>query len=318
VNLAFHLLPAGASTYAQHFDRLFFALLALCGGVFIILTCALFYFSIRYRRGKEADRHQPLLRSRALEITWIIVPLAIFIGIFFWAANLYGSLYTSPNDAVPVFVVAKQWMWTLQHPNGKREINELHVPLGLPIKLVMTSQDVIHSFFVPAFRIKQDVVPGRYTSIVFTPTQLGEYHLFCAEYCGTEHSRMGGRVIVMLPADFARWLDAGASTRLAARGRQLFFQFGCNGCHDTRSTVHAPDLSHVFGSSVHLSDGRSVIADDNYLRDSIVEPGKDIVAGFAPVMPSFKNQISEDELISLIEYLRNGIADDASQRDSHE
>lgn len=321
MNTTFHLFPLAASSYAQSVDRLFLAMTLLCGGVFVALAIALIYFSLRYRRGHVIDRSNPLLRSRKLEIAWIVTPLAIFIGVFFWAASLYGSLYSTQPDAIPIFVVAKQWMWKLQHQNGKREIDELHVPLGMPIKLVMTSQDVIHSFYVPALRIKQDVVPGRYTSIAFTPAQLGEFHLFCAEYCGTEHSRMGGRVIVMTPADFARWLAAGDNTALAARGEHLFLKFGCNGCHDARSTVHAPALVDVLGSTVHLAYGRSLIADDNYLRDSILEPSKDVVAGFAPVMPSFKNQVGEDDLIALIEYLGSRHAqniDESSNNDSYD
>ena len=212
----------------------------------------------------------------------------------------------SPADALPVYVVGKQWMWKLQHRNGRREIDELHVPLGQPVRLVMTSQDVIHSFFVPAFRLKQDVVPGRYTSLWFTATRLGEFHLFCSEYCGTDHAAMLGRVVVMEPAAFARWLAAGPRVPgLAQQGFALFREHGCSGCHAAGSTVHAPSLDGLLGSHVHLQDGRTIVADENYVRDSILAPDKDIVAGFAPLMPSFAGQLSEEQIEALIAYLRS-------------
>jgi len=211
----------------------------------------------------------------------------------------------TPADALPVQVVAKQWMWKLEHRNGRREINELHVPLGEPVRLVMTSQDVIHSFYVPAFRLKQDVVPGRYTTLAFTATRLGEYHLFCAEYCGSEHSMMTGRIVVMTPAEFARWLAAGpAEPGLAQRGFELYRRHGCSGCHDPQSTVGAPPLEGLIGRTVHLQDGRSLVADENYVRDSILEPRKDIVAGHQPVMPSFAGQLDEEDIAALVAWMR--------------
>jgi cytochrome c oxidase subunit II len=217
------------------------------------------------------------------------------------------TLYKVPPDALPVYVVAKQWMWKLQHRNGKREINELHVPLGQPVRLIMTSQDAIHSFYVPAFRLKQDVLPGRYTGLWFTPTQLGEFQLFCAEYCGTEHSRMLGRIVVMPPAEYARWVASGTEhPSLAQYGFALFRKFGCSGCHAAGSTVHAPSLAGLLGREVHLQDGRTVIADENYVRDSILLPKKDVVAGFEPIMPSFAGQVSEEDIQALIAYLREG------------
>jgi cytochrome c oxidase subunit 2 len=202
-------------------------------------------------------------------------------------------------------VVGKQWMWKAEHANGRREIDELHLPLGQPVRLVLSTEDVIHSFFVPAFRIKQDAVPGRYTSIRFTPTRAGEYRLHCAEYCGTDHARMGGRVVVMPPAQFARWLERGGQGRsLAARGFELFRRKGCSGCHAAASTVHAPDLAGIFGRAVHLQDGRTRIADEAYLRDSILLPKRDVVAGYEPIMPSFQGQLDEDELAALVAFLK--------------
>jgi cytochrome c oxidase subunit 2 len=210
-----------------------------------------------------------------------------------------------------VFVVGKQWMWKAEHTNGRREIDELHLPLGQPVRIVLSTEDVIHSFYVPAFRIKQDAVPGRYTSIRFTPTREGEYWLHCAEYCGTDHARMGGKVVVMSPAAFAQWLERGNdNASLAAQGFELFRQLGCSGCHAAGSTVHAPDLAGVFGRTVHLADGRTVVADEGYLRDSILLPKRDVVAGYAPIMPSFQGQVDEGQLAALITYLKENRGSD--------
>ncbi len=298
------LLPA-ASTMAAPVDLLFTAMVLLCSAVALAVCAVVVTFAVRYRRGAKVSRARPPVRRLLwLEITWILVPLAMFVGIFTWTAHDYVRLYQPPPGSLPVYVVARQWMWKLQHRNGRREINELHVPLGQPVLLKMTSQDAIHSFFVPAFRLKQDVLPGRYTSLWFTATQLGEFRLFCAEYCGSEHSRMLGRVVVMRPDDYSRWLaQEAAQPSLAQYGFALFRQLGCSGCHSAASTVHAPILDGLPGRTVHLQDGRSMLADDNYLRDSILTPQKDVVAGFAPVMPSFAGQVSEEDLQALIAYL---------------
>ncbi len=307
----FRLLDAAASTQAGRTDTIFLAMLLLCASVAIILLVLVVSFSIRYRRGSRVDRTPPR-QLRSIEIVWTVSPLLIFLGIFGWAAHDFVALADPPADALPVTLVAKQWMWKLQHRNGRREINELHVPQGEPVVVTMTSQDVIHSFFIPAFRIKQDVLPGRYTRLWFTATQLGEFPLFCSEYCGSEHSQMTGRVIVMTPADYGRWLASGqAQPSMAQYGFALFRQLGCSGCHDARSTVHAPLLDGVYGRTVHLQDGRTVVADANYLRDSILLPTKDIVAGFAPVMPSFAGQVSEEDLQALIAYLKSTSGRDA-------
>ena len=302
----FHLLGPAASSVASRTDALFLAMLLLCGAVTLVLLVVVIVFALRYRRGSTVDRGRPLRRLNWLEITWTLVPLGIFLVVYAWAAHDFMRLYQPPADALPVAVVAKQWMWKLQHRNGRREINELHVPLGQPVLLRMTSQDVIHSFFVPAFRLKQDVVPGRYTSLWFTPTELGTFDLFCAEYCGSEHSRMTGRIVVMQPAAFSRWAAAGPNEPgLAQYGFALFRRLGCSGCHSANSTVHAPLLEGIAGRTVHLQDGRTIVADDNYLRDSILEPHKDVVAGFAPVMPSFAGQVSEEDIQALIAYLHS-------------
>jgi cytochrome c oxidase subunit II len=314
VNEQLRWLPAVASSSASRYDVLFGFFVLLTAFVALALFVLIVYFSIRYRAGSNADRTAPPSNNRVLELSWTGTPLLIFIGVFVWAAYDYAQLYETPSDAMPVYVVAKQWMWKLQHTNGRREIDELHVPLGRPVRLVMTSQDVIHSFFVPAFRVKQDVVPGRYTSLWFTPTQLGEFRLFCAEYCGTDHAGMEGRIVVMQPAEFSRWLSAQAATsELAAQGYALFRQHGCSGCHNAQSSIHAPDLTGLIGRRVHLQDGRELVADDEYVRDSVLLPRKDVVAGFEPIMPSFAGQWSEEDIRALIEYIRSTAAEKAGR-----
>ncbi len=312
MNTGFHLFPARASSFADHYDTLFLALMLLLWFVALAVTALLVYFAVHYRKGSAADRRRAPVRGRKIEVAWIVIPLLLFLATFAWAAYDFTKLYRAPPNAMPVFVVAKQWMWKLEHTNGRREIDELHVPLGQPVRLVMTSQDVIHSFFVPAFRIKQDVVPGRYTTIWFTPTQTGEFHLFCAEYCGTDHAGMRGRIVVMPPADFARWLQAGnAQSDIAASGFELYRRYGCSGCHEAGSSVHAPDLHGLLGRTVHLQDGRALVADEAYVRDSVLLPKKDVVAGYEPIMPSFAGQIGEEDLLAIIEYIRSTGVNDA-------
>jgi cytochrome c oxidase subunit 2 len=299
-------LPVAASDMAARVDLLFYSLTALCGLVALAIFVLMAWFAVRYREGATVDRANPPTGLRWLEYGWIFTPLAIFVGIFVWAAIVYAGFYGQAAGDMSIFVVGRQWMWKVEHANGRREIDELHVPLGQPVRLVLSTQDVIHSFYVPAFRIKQDAVPGRYTMIRFTPTRVGEYRLHCAEYCGTNHAAMGGRVVVMAPAAFAKWLEQGSpSETLAARGFELFRRAGCSGCHAQGSSVHAPDLKGVFGRSVHLADGRTLIADEAYLRDSILLPKRDVVAGYEPIMPSFQGQLDESELAALIAYLQS-------------
>jgi len=294
-----------ASTLGKDVDVLFLAMLVITGIVALGVATLIVFFVIRYRPGSKADRSNPPARVRWIEITWTGTPLAIFLAIFLWSSVVFSRFHEPPQNALHVHVVAKQWMWKLEHDNGRREIDELHVPLGEPVELIMTSQDVIHSFFVPGFRVKQDVVPGRYTDLWFTATRLGRFNLFCAEYCGTDHANMHGVIVVMRPAEFADWLAAGSrQPELASRGFQLYRGAGCSGCHEPTSTVHAPDLTGLFGRPVHLSDGSTVIADENYIRDSILLPKKQVVAGFDPVMPSFQGQLDEADLIALIAYIK--------------
>ena len=298
-------IPA-ASDIASRVDTLFFTLLAITGFVAVAIFVLIGVFCLRYRRGAVVDRSNAPANWFPLELGWTLAPLAIFVAIFAWAAHVYGGFYPDDPDAMPVWVVGKQWMWKIQHANGRREIDELHLPLGQRVKLVIATEDVIHSFWLPAMRLKQDAVPGRYTSITFTPTRVGTFDLRCTEYCGTDHARMGGTVTVMTPQAFAHWLERGTSEPdMAARGFETFRRLGCSGCHDARSSVHAPDLAGLYGRIVHLQDGRTLVADEAYIRDSIFLPKRDVVAGFEPVMPSFQGQATEGDVLDIIAYIKS-------------
>ena len=298
-------IPA-ASDVATRVDALFFTLAAITGLVATAIFVLIFVFCIRYRSAAAVDRSNAPANWFPLELGWTLTPLAIFLGIFVWAAYIYGGFYRNDPGAMPVWVVGKQWMWKIEHANGRREIDEMHLPLGRPVKLVIATEDVIHSFYLPAFRLKQDAVPGRYTTLSFTPTRIGTFDLRCSEYCGTDHARMGGHVVVMAPQAFQAWLErATPEPDMAARGFATFRRLGCSGCHDPRSSVHAPDLNGIFGRIVHLEDGRTVVADEAYIRDSILLPKRDVVAGFKPVMPSFQGQATEGDILDIIEYLKS-------------
>jgi cytochrome c oxidase subunit 2 len=307
----FPLHPPADSALATRVDILLYAWLALSGIVTVAIFVLIVYFSAKYRHGARVNREMATgaaLRriSHRIEIAWIATPLILFIVMFFWAAQIYYVHAAPPANAAEVFVVGKQWMWKLEHVGGQREIDELHVPAGRPVKLVMTSQDVIHSFFMPVFRIKQDVLPGRYTTLWFTATKAGDYHVFCSQYCGTDHARMIGHVVVMEPAAFERWLARGhPSQSMAAEGAARFRQYGCSGCHGASASVHAPKLEGLFGRRVQLSDGSSVVADERYIHDSVMLPRKDVVAGFEPIMPSFQGQIAEEDLLDIVEYIKS-------------
>ncbi|MBV9876176.1 MAG: cytochrome c oxidase subunit II [Verrucomicrobia bacterium] len=298
--------PNQASKVAGQVDTLLIFLVLLTGTVTLAIAVVMIYFLAKYRKRAAADRTPPKTENIAVEVTWSAVPFFIFLGLFGWGAKIYFKESTEPKGAVEVHVIGKQWMWKLEHLQGKREINQLHVPLGQTVKLVMTSEDVIHSFFLPAFRIKEDVLPGRYTTQWFKATKLGTYQIFCAQYCGTNHALMIGQVIVMNPTDFAAWLKTGRDTvSVAQRGEQLFHSFGCSGCHAAQAAVRAPLLEGIYDSQVPLADGRIVQADERYLRDCILIPNTQIVAGFDPVMPSFQGRISEDDLFAIITYLKS-------------
>lgn len=303
--LAF-LFPSSASNFAPPVDHIYLALLVLCGSVALLIFLVSFWFCVRYRAGAKVDRTPPRGGTLKLELTWTIIPFFIFLALFFWSAKVFFGMSRPPANASEIYVVGKQWMWKLQHPDGRAEINELHLPLGQPVKLIMTSQDVIHDFFVPAFRNKQDVLPGRYTTEWFTPTKPGKYHLFCAQYCGMEHARMGGWVYVMEPAEYAQWLaQQPPPDSLIAAGEKAFRNRGCSGCHAPNATIRAPLLDGIYGKRIALSDSTLVTADEQYLRDSILLPNKQITAGYQPIMPTYQGQIGEEELNAIIAYLKS-------------
>ncbi|MGN6303536.1 MAG: cytochrome c oxidase subunit II [Mesorhizobium sp.] len=298
--------PSEASSVAGEVDTLFYTLLAFTVLLGLFLTTLVVGYAVKYRAGSTADRTGQRGRSLPLEIGWTSASLVIAFIFFGWGAVLFVQRDRPPADALEIAALGKQWMWTFRHPGGQREINELHVPAGRPVVVSLASQDVIHSFYVPAFRLKQDAMPGRTTHLWFTADEPGRYHLFCAEYCGTQHSEMGGWVTVMPPEDFARWLSAqGQSESLAQGGEKLFRALGCSGCHGPSSKVRAPDLANVYGRPVALADRQTVLADERYLRDSILQPAKEIAAGYEPVMPSFDGLIDEGELQMLVAYLKS-------------
>ena len=299
------LWPAQASAEAPRVDAIFSLLLVVSAVIVLLVAGLLLGFAIRYRRGSKAPRGRlPAILSRDIEIGWTSATAFLALFLFWWAGAAQLAAVQPPPQALEIRVIGRQWMWEVRHPSGARELDELHVPLGEPVRLVMSAEDVIHSFFVPAFRLKQDVVPGRLTEAWFTATQPGEYHLFCAEFCGTEHSAMRGRVVVLPPEDYARWSHAQPEgDNLAQQGAKAFVALGCAGCHVAGGPVHAPGLVGLYGRQVALADGRRVVADEAYLRDSILLPGQDVVAGYDPVMPSFAGVASEAELQRVVAYL---------------
>ena len=298
--------PIEASTLAPQVDLLFYALLAFSFGLGIFLTVLVVGYAVKYRRGSKADRSGEQARNTVLEIAWTSATALIALGIFLWGADLFLERDHPPAGAIEIAGIGKQWMWIFEHANGRREINELHVPLGRPVVVNLSSEDVIHSMFVPAFRMKMDAVPGRETRLWFQTTRAGTFDLFCAEYCGTDHARMLGEVVAMRPADYAAWLAQQApSSSLAQQGSALFRQLGCSGCHEGSSSIHAPRLEGLYGKPVPLSDGSTVIADDKYLRDSILLPRSQVAAGYQPVMPSFEGRIDEAQLLQLVAYIKS-------------
>jgi cytochrome c oxidase subunit 2 len=300
-----------ASENAAEVDYLLWALLAISLAVLALVAMLLLRYIVKYRASSKFDRGALEQKSWRFESAWTAATLVVFLALFVWGANLYLRLFATPRDALQIYVIGKQWMWKVEHIGGQREINALHIPVGRSIQLVMTSEDVIHDFSIPAFRLKHDVLPDRYESLWFTPTRIGTYHLFCTQFCGLDHAKMGGEVVVMSPPDFERWLaQNGGVGDLAEEGRDIFLRFGCGGCHasaagDDHGTVRAPPLAGLYGARVPLSDGRVVPADERYLHDSITDPGHDLVAGYDPIMPSFAGQISEEDIVKLVAYLKS-------------
>ncbi len=307
----FSLWPESASSLSGSVDALYVFLLGLSAFFGLLIVAALLLFSLRYRR-RPGHLATPIEGSLPLELLWTGIPLVIVLFTFAWGTRLFLRAQTPPGEAMRFHVTGKQWMWKIQHPTGQSEINELHVPLGQKIALTMISEDVIHSFFVPAFRVKKDVLPGMYSSLWFTPTKVGVYHLFCAEYCGTKHSAMVGSVVVLDPADYQAWLDGRPAERNPLEaGTMLFQNLRCDTCHtvgagtSTSGPPRGPDLAGRFGTDVTLSDGQTVRFDERYVRESLLEPPKRLALGFQPLMPSYKGQIGESDILALIAYLKS-------------
>lgn len=299
-------LPPSASSVSGEVDAFYFFMVAVTAFFSLLVFGLVVFMAVKYRRKSDQDQPRAILGSVPLEIVWTAIPFLIGMVMFGWSAKIFFTIMTPPEDAIEMYATGKQWMWKIQHRNGKREINELHVPVGQAIRLKMTSEDVIHSFFVPAFRTKMDVLPGRYTTTWFRPTKVGKYHLFCTEYCGTKHSGMIGWVYVMQPEDYQKWLqgDSGEGT-LAQRGEKLFNELGCANCHRTDGKGRGPSLVGVAGEMVELERGGKVLADEEYLRESILNPQAKLVAGYQGIMPVFQGLVSEDQLLQLIEYLKS-------------
>ena len=304
------LFPESASTVAGDVDLLYLVAVVISAFFSLLIGGLVIGLGVKYRRRHETEIGHREHAPEWLELLWTVIPLAILLGLFVWGTKVFYTLSRPPAEATEFLAVGRQWMWKFQHPQGTREINDLHIPVGLAIKLRMTSEDVIHSLYVPAFRVKTDVVPGRYTTIWFKATKPGSYHLFCAEYCGAEHSRMIGKVVVMEPNDYEAWLQGGpiAPQPVLASGQALFNSLACATCHQEGDSAlqlgRAPSLVGIYGVERQLLGGREVTVDDNYLRESILDPAEKVVSGYQPIMPTYKGQISEEELMRLITYMK--------------
>jgi cytochrome c oxidase subunit 2 len=287
-------------------DALYFFLLAISAFFGLLIAGLIVYFALKFHRRKPDEIGANIHGSLALELGWTVIPFLITMVIFVWGASVYFAMARPPAETLNIYVVGKQWMWKFQHLDGQREINELHVPVDRDVKLIATSEDVIHDFFVPAFRVKVDVIPGRYVSIWFHATKAGRYRLFCAEYCGTKHSGMTGEVVVMDPPAYQAWLSGGATQQtLSEAGQQLFSDLACNTCHRADLKGRGPVLEGVFGQAVTLQSGEKVVADEAYIRESILNPAAKITAGYQPIMPTFQGQVSEEQLLALVEYVKS-------------
>jgi cytochrome c oxidase subunit 2 len=299
------LFPQQASTTAQAVDLLFFFLMIVCGSMGLLVAFLLIFFSVKYRRRPGQVASPPATnQSHALEWFWTLAPLPIFCLLFVWGAIVYFNAYRAPADATTVYGIGKQWMWKFQHPEGQREINTLHVPVGQSIRMLLTSEDVIHSFFVPAFRIHMDVLPERFTSVWFQATQEGTFHLFCSQFCGTSHAKMTGTVIAMSPAGYQQWLQSTAEGSLALQGRKVFLKYRCISCHSADENARAPVLEQLYGKPVALRNGKTVMADEEYLRESILHPAAKVVAGYEVIMPTFEGLVSQEEIIELLAFIK--------------
>ena len=299
------LFPSEASTIAPYTDALYFFLLSITVIGMVLVGILVFGFSLRYRRERHPVATQ-VEGSTLLEATWTIIPLALFLIVFVWGALLYFRIYTPPTNAMNVYIIGKQWMWKAEHPGGQHEINALHIPTGRPVQLTMISQDVFHSFSIPDFRVKREVIPGRYSTVWFQATEPGVYHLFCTQYCGTLHAGMIGEITVLKPEDYERWTQTSTSgMSMTQNGERLFASMGCISCHSGQANSRGPNLAGVYGSRLQLANGSDVLVNEGYLRDSILNPSQHVTAGYAPIMPTYQGQISEDGLIDLVEYIKS-------------
>ena len=301
------VFPPVSSTLASKVDTLFFFTVGVSVLFSVLIVATIVAFLVKYRRRHAAETGQEIKgNTLVFELAWSVVPLGLVMVSFFWGASVFFEASRPPADAWSFHVYGKQWMWKVEHPEGKREINEFHVPVNQAVKLTMTSEDVIHNFSVPAFRLKMDVLPGRYTTAWFKATKTGTYHIFCDQYCGVDHSKMVGKIHVMEPQDYKRWLVGGASAGgTVATGEELFVAKACNTCHRADSSARAPVLHGLFGKSVALVDGRTVAVDESYVRESILSPASKVVQGYQPIMPTFKDQVSEEEIVQIIKYIKD-------------
>jgi cytochrome c oxidase subunit 2 len=299
------LAPARASEYAAKVDATFLYILAITGAVGLAVLALLVVFAVRYRRRTDADPTPRITGSPPLEWAWTLAPLVVFAAMFWWGLDAYRDNFRPPPDAAEVFVVGKQWMWKVQHPGGRREVNELHLPVGRPVRITLISEDVIHDFAVPAFRSKIDVLPGRYVGTWYRPTAVGRFHLFCDQFCGTAHARMAGSVVVMRPEEYEAWQREGADGSPALEGRKLFLKLQCLTCHTADGGGRGPVLEGLYGRRVPLRGGGSVVADHDYIRESILLPGAKVVDGHDPVMPTYRGQVTEEEVLRLIAFIRS-------------
>jgi cytochrome c oxidase subunit 2 len=307
------LHPPQASTIAKSVDYLHFFLTGVTLFFTALIFLIIFIFMIKYRRRSPHDRPPQIDYNIPLEVLWTVIPTLLVAIIFFWGSSLYFRNADPPPGSMEIFVTGRQWMWKVEHPEGQREINELHVPINRPVKLTITSEDVIHDFYIPAFRVKKDAVPGRYTSLWFDATELGTFHIFCGQYCGAFHASMIGSVVVMQQDEYERWLASRATAQnMETAGQQLFAQYSCNSCHAADGAGNGPSLARVYGQPVHLSSGATILADDDYLRESIVRPAAKVVAGYQPVMPVYQGRLNEEQILDLIAYIRS--LDDSGPR----
>lgn len=303
--LNFPIFPAQASSYAGEVDTLYFFIVAVTVFFTVAISLAVLYLAIRFRRRHKEEVGAPIHGSLVLELTWTIIPLLIALFIFGWSAKVWFTISRIPNQAMEISAVGKRWMWKFQHITGQREINALHIPLGQPVKILIASEDVIHSLYFPSFRVKMDAVPGKWTSLWFEATQTGTFHIFCAEYCGNNHSGMIGTVTVMEPRDFQAWLAGGRSEGPPAQvGERLFSQLACNTCHLENGQGRGPSLKDFMGTQVKLQNGQTVTVDETYIRESILNPQAKLVEGFQPLMPTFQGLVSEEGLMQLLAYVK--------------